>query len=273
LLLISTITVFAQKKDKLDDLLPKEHGELFYRGTNGKILSNEMNAAVVFDLHKTKEGFTIHEYKKTPEIGWIHLDEIYVTDVKPNFFKMDENFKITYREIVDSTNNKYIFKEYNEIKKLIRKGKTSNKIILSLEDTVTVYNEHEKIISMQFYKNNELIGNRNWHDDGSETISNVFFDCDEQPEYPGGANRLSANIKKSIIKLGVISEDYDFTSVNLSFIILSDGTVKDLVIKKDLIQISGNEAKEVEKQIKKWKPAKLNGSYVNLKYSIEVFFQ
>jgi TonB family protein len=91
----------------------------------------------------------------------------------------------------------------------------------------------------------------------------------ENPEFPGDIN---AFLKKNLRYPAAAKAKGIEGRVILQFVIDKDGTLKDIVIRKDIGGGCGEEAARVVKMMPRWKPAKQNGAPVKIFYTLPVNF-
>lgn len=97
-----------------------------------------------------------------------------------------------------------------------------------------------------------------------DTINNkpiLYLMADKLPVFEGGNNKLQEFLNKNL------KWPYDFDgsgTVLISFIIRSDGSIKDIKVEKSLQIDCDNEAIRVIKLMPKWKPGKLCGKPVDV---------
>lgn len=280
MLLISVSCVAQKTSQKLTDLLPKRHGKLFFFGDNGKILENDSNAFWVYELIKTKTGYKYFVYYKNNYAGknWAKQPrETRIEETKRNFFefstKSSHQIDISYREIIDSINNIYFYQEYDENYKIVSYGKTKNKFILQKEDTCFVYYENGQMRAENYYKNGEMLGNKNWNEDGTEDISDIFTPYDTVPEYPGGEIALRKYIAENTIYPMDARRNGVTGKVFVRLIIMEDGSIDGVKVVRKVASELDEEAIRVVKSLKNWKPGKINGKNVRSGYTIPINFR
>jgi protein TonB len=104
----------------------------------------------------------------------------------------------------------------------------------------------------------------------NESKDSVYTTVDQMPEYPGGTSALISTISKN---LRVNKEDVDegFTGkLVASFTINKNGKVEDIrLIKGNGFQTAQNLLLLI-KNMPEWKPGKLRGKVVNVKYVLPV---
>ncbi len=114
----------------------------------------------------------------------------------------------------------YSFKEYDN--KLIREGRATNLIPLIPDDTLREYYPSGRIKTIAVYRNNHMISNQNWLQDGSAYIDNIYYAADQTPEYMKGNAYF-----RSFILGGLKNSGLDLTQIDdqviLGWVITEDG--------------------------------------------------
>ncbi len=101
----------------------------------------------------------------------------------------------------------------------------------------------------------------------------VYVAVEEQAEFPGGEDALISYISKNI-KYPAQAKDADIQGkVMVQFIVQKDGSVTDVVVKKDIGGGCGTEARRVISALPRWKPAKNHGHAVKVKKIVPVDFR
>ncbi len=106
-------------------------------------------------------------------------------------------------------------------------------------------------------------------DKSLSSSSVISYDTVEtQPEYPGGIEEL----QKFVVSNMELPELSRFGTILISFVVDSDGSVKDYTVVKDLGNDSGNAIIEVLKKAKRWKPGDHKGipSKVRVNFPIKI---
>jgi TonB family protein len=96
-----------------------------------------------------------------------------------------------------------------------------------------------------------------------------YDQADEKPEFPGGPDSLSHFIARNFMYQNIELECHG--KVYISLIIMNDGSINDVKIKKDLCGF-GNEAVRIVKLMPRWTPGKIKGKPVNCRFVLPVKF-
>ena len=91
----------------------------------------------------------------------------------------------------------------------------------------------------------------------------------ENPEFPGDVNEF---LKKNLRYPAEAKAKGIEGRVIMQFVIDRDGSLKDVVVRRDIGGGCGEEAARVVKMMPKWKPAKQNGAPVKIFYTLPVNF-
>ena len=102
----------------------------------------------------------------------------------------------------------------------------------------------------------------------------VYEVVEVQPEFPGGMRALMYYLKKNIrypkkcYKAGIEGRSY------INFVVTKEGKIKDVrVTKSSGHKLLDKEAIRVVKKMPRWKPGKLRGEAVNVRYTLPVTFK
>jgi protein TonB len=101
----------------------------------------------------------------------------------------------------------------------------------------------------------------------------IFNHVEQMPMFPGGLNELMAWLSKNINYPEIAKEQGIQGTVNLRFVVKSDGTVDDVQVVKGLNRDCDQEAVRAVKKMPKWIPGQQNGKAVNVYYSLPVRFK
>lgn len=100
----------------------------------------------------------------------------------------------------------------------------------------------------------------------------VYRFVDQMPEYPAGVDSLLYFLHKSVTYPKPDKEAGVEGIVVASFVVSKDGSLSDFKIEKSLTQNTDKEVLRVLKTMDNWIPGKLNGTFVDVRYTIPVRF-
>jgi protein TonB len=101
----------------------------------------------------------------------------------------------------------------------------------------------------------------------------VYEAVDEQPEPPGGIGAFTKYLAEHIRYPEQAKEAGVQGKVYVSMVVGKDGRLSNVQVKKDNLGYGcGEEAVRVIKSMPPWKPGKMNGNAVTVKYTIPVTF-
>ncbi|MFT4061807.1 MAG: TonB family protein [Edaphocola sp.] len=101
-------------------------------------------------------------------------------------------------------------------------------------------------------------------------VDKIFTSVEQMPTPPFDVNQYLA---KNIRYPAAAREDNIQGRVVLQFVVDKDGSVTDIVIKKDIGGGCGKEAERVVRSMPKWKPGKQNGQPVKVYFTLPVSFK
>jgi periplasmic protein TonB len=98
----------------------------------------------------------------------------------------------------------------------------------------------------------------------------LYLNVDKIPRFPGGVNALSAFLSKNL-KYPDKAIDVQGT-VLLSFVVLKNGRISNLIIEKSLLKKFDGEAKRVIGLMPKWIPGEIDNKQVDVKLYFPIDF-
>jgi hypothetical protein len=143
-----------------------------------------------------------------------------------------------------------------------RTGSTSSRIPLILQDTVREYYLNGSKKSLSLYRNNELLSNRNWKENGENYIDDIFLSVDEEPLFKPGTfilhNHIMNTFKNSLLDMSQVEG-----RLVVGFVVMETGDIDGIKIEQGLIPEINELAKKAFGSLNgEWKPARLNGENV-----------
>lgn len=116
---------------------------------------------------------------------------------------------------------------------------------------------------------NLVAQNSHWEYNDEET----YVIVEEMPEFPGGQKAMLEYLYRNITYPKMARENGIQGIVLITFIILADGSITNIELKRDPGGGCGEEAKRVIKTMPKWKPGKLDGKPVAVSFNLPVNFK
>jgi hypothetical protein len=255
-------TVFAQHKSEL------------FIGTNGKICT--LDQAIYIQKIKDKSEKTSSiQILKQKDNQW---ERIYLENYKKvndSTFRINANSEeftgTIYRTFRLQTDKSFKFRD--TVKgQIIREGTAQSVKPLLLHGQVTEYYKNGQIKSVSIYKNNELVSNKNWNEDGTSYIDNIFYSTDIEPSFVPGIAAMNQHLIKGFKDAGL-----DIPSISgslvIAFVIMEDGKMAGLKIVKGMGSSINTSAYESFLSLKgEWKPARLNNTNVRYYLAFPINF-
>jgi periplasmic protein TonB len=100
----------------------------------------------------------------------------------------------------------------------------------------------------------------------------VYDEVDILAEFPGGTAKLRAYMQENL-QYPVQAEDMGITGkVYVGFIVLKDGSITDVIIKRGVDPLLDSEAKRFAKTMPKWTPGKIKDKVVNSRFVLPIKF-
>lgn len=151
-----------------------------------------------------------------------------------------------------------------------RTGTCQSLFPLVLHGEVTEYFPNGNKKSVSTYKNNELLSNMNWLENGDQYIDNIFYSVDSEPTFNPGMKVLHQHILKGFEDAGINTSSVS-GSLIIGFVVMEDGNIGGIRI----VQGLGTNVNEAVYNsfmtlplMGKWTPARLNGHPVR---SFQIF--
>jgi hypothetical protein len=241
-----------------------KHDTIVYFGTNGKLV-NPGKAIARKEIHY-KSPTKVEEitYRRSNK-DWIRINAEQIKILKDSSFQIQSKSPgsrtLIKRVFFEKDNGIFRFQDISD-EKLLRIGHASVKIPLILHGEVLDYYENGNIRSKSQFRNNELVSNQNWLENGEKYIDSVFYSVDEEPMLSGGNFKLHQHVRQAFVDSGL-----DLVSVSgnmlLGFVVMETGEIAGTRIVMGLGTQLNNIALTALKSLGgKWKPARLNGKDV-----------
>jgi len=107
----------------------------------------------------------------------------------------------------------------------------------------------------------------------TDASEEIFFIVEEMPEFPGGEQALREFIAKNVEYPKVAQEKGIQGKVYVTFVVGTDGNVKDAKIARGVDPSLDAEALRVVGKMNGWKPGKQRGQFVNVSYTVPINFK
>ena len=100
-----------------------------------------------------------------------------------------------------------------------------------------------------------------------------FIDVEVMPEYPGGQKALFAYLSENIRYPQIAKENKIEGRVIVGFVVEKDGSISNVEVVRSVDPSLDKEALRVIKSMPRWKPGKIRGKPVRVKYTVPVNFK
>lgn len=241
-----------------------QHDTIIYTGINGRLTGPENSDIRKAVNYKSSSKIEIQTYRKTGK-AWkkINTEQMTLVNSKSTLIRSKGKGVNGFmrRDYEKMANGSYKFSDYTE-NKLMKTGYSLLKIPVILNGEVTEYYDNGNLKSKSVYRNNELLVNKNWLENGDKYIDSIFYSVDDEPLLSGGNALIHQHVRQAFINTGL-----DFSSVSgsllLGFVVMETGTIAGIrVIKGISTQVNNIAVFALETLDGKWKPAQLNGKAV-----------
>ena len=110
-------------------------------------------------------------------------------------------------------------------------------------------------------------------DDEIEEIEEIFLVVEEQPEFPGGQQKMMKYLSENVRYPVIAAENGIQGRVICQFVVEKDGSITDIVVVRGVDKSLDNEAIRLIKTMPKWKAGKQRGKAVRVKFTLPVNFR
>jgi len=101
----------------------------------------------------------------------------------------------------------------------------------------------------------------------------IFTIVEQMPSFPGGDEAMMKYIYGNI-KYPAMARENDISGLCVvSFVVMEDGSIESIEVKRDIGGGCGDEAKRVVLSMPKWEPGKQRGKAVRVAYNLPVRFK
>jgi hypothetical protein len=252
LFILISYSIFAQKDTTC------------FFGVNGKICSPDQFSNKVEVIY-SGDKITIKTYTLSDDKLKLANTEEY-KEMGDNLYQIkykgtDSKGMIT-RKFFPESDTSYRFTDLvND--KIAKTGYSRTKFPLILNGIVTEYYENGNKLSESKYNNNELVSNKNWKEDGTGTIDNVFYSVDATPRFLTGIDYMNKHIIKAF-KNNEIDISKLTGKLVVGFVVTKDGFIEDTRVVKSLNQkLDQIVLSAFNTLVGEWAPATLDGKPVN----------
>ena len=215
----------------------------------------------------TEDGYFEKDYFKSGQLqseGYYLNGETAIPDGLFKFFFENGNIK---------TENNFIKGQIDgESKTFYPSGKlyySEQYIINKLDGKRIVYYENGNLKREEIFKNDSLISTACFKIDGSPDI---YFPFRQFPEYIGGEAARIQFLVDNIIYPKKARRNNIMGTVYLSFNVSEEGEVERVKILRGVHPVLDAEAIRVVKKMPKWKPCKIDGENVRIKFNMPIKF-
>lgn len=178
---------------------------------------------------------------------WRHSYDGYYGEINEDFFINADTAKVTYKDA------KPLVVKFNDLG--IKNKYLTNYVYVFKKE------EHVKSIMMPIDGNSELVD-----------TDKIYEQVEEMPSFPGGSNALLSFIAANL-KYPVVAQENGIQGrVIVKFVVDKDGRITDVEITRSVDPTLDKEAMRIVKAMPKWKPGKLKGNCVRVKYTIPIVF-
>ena len=241
-----------------------QNESVVYIGTNGKI-TDQKHALFTLKIRNKSSKTTVVQTFKLKNAEWERFHTEQYKKLNDSTYQIRANgtdFNGTIiRTFYKKSDQHYLFREI--IKgNTVRSGEATSIVPLLLDGKVKEYYSGGNQKSVSEYRNNELVSNQNWLENGDKYIDNIFYSVDNDPTFEPGMKVLHQHILKGFKDAGI-----DISSISgsliVGFVVMENGTVDGVRILKGLGPNINTVAYESLKSLKgDWKSAKLNNQTV-----------
>lgn len=249
---------------------------LYYKGNNKP--SFEFNATRYVKIkHKKRGVYKVERFIKKDK-KWVETEvkeTVIVTSDTSLIIKTSSRYK--KEELINRIYKKigggFIFKDFYKNGKLKQAGATTSFYPLHIEGKMATFYKSGNVESICFYKNNQMVSNKNWLESGEVYVDNIFKDVDIWPQYPGGKMALNRDIAKSVRYPVTAMKNRLTGRVFVHFVVNEEGEISNVYVDSIGNWDLDKEAYRVVTSLKKkWSPGILDGKKVKVAFVIPINF-
>jgi TonB family protein len=191
--------------------------------------------------------------------------ELFVND------KLSRTTKRIYKKLNDSI---YSIIDYNNDLTLNSKGFASSLLPLIYQGKLESFYRNGNKYMEAIYKNNRMISNLTWKQNGESDISNVFFEKEVEVEPKFASGSILEYIENELRYPPEALKNNIACRVVLQVIIMEDGSVDGLKVLKGVNpQLDAEAIRVMKLTSKKWTPGKIKNVPVRVVFSIPITFR
>ena len=252
-----------------------EKDTIFYYSKLGKVVEAKTNAQSYDQVKNMTDTISYLESYVNKDSKWIHNgDDTKITKVNDTTYliygKVTAPTDTIYRKIKKFKSG-YIIKDIQD-KLLISTGYSRTIIPLIKEGKwFNYYFSTGMIKSEEIYNDNQMTANKRWSESYIEDIPDVFHRSEIDPEFQGGAKKLTTFLSASTKYPGKSYRQSEIGTVTVQFIVMEDGTINGVEVLKSVSPSLDEESIRVVKSMPPWTPGTTNGKKVRV--LLEVPFQ
>lgn len=248
---------------------------IIYYSRHEKLMLQKSGATRYDKIMKEKDGtYTIKTYGIN-QGSWREVNKQTIQQVNDSTYWLLHTWKNktdTTIRIFSKADSGFLIKEYNNGK--LRLTGISSMIFPVIRESKWIsYYANGLIASESYYKNNQLLKNRNWNESGEEGISDVFTFSDTMPEFKGGEAamfKFLANETKYPAEAAKINMQ---GRVIVQFIVMEDGRVDGVKILRGICSSLDSESIRVVKSMSgKWNPGTIDGKRVRVYFVLPLVY-
>lgn len=262
----------------LSNLIFSQKDTVIYYGTNNRPV-NEISAIRYIKIQRVKNSkYKVIAYNRNDDKWTKDLTEKTAKSINDSVLLINSIFKKKYKSKTirkyTSSNGQYSFKDFTEDGKIKQEGYTTCLLPLHLEGELRKYYDNGRLKRVEYYQNNQMYRNENWHEDGETYVTDFFYDIDKMPEYPGGENILITHIRNSLIYPIEAIKNGIQGRVFVEFIINENGKICDAKVVRGVSPSLDREALRVIKSFTgTWSPGLLGDKKVKVGMTVPVNFK
>jgi len=238
---------------------------MVFTGVNGRLVSEDLadrkkevdfrsRGRILITTYSLVEGNWQKQYRE--KIKRQKIDEFLI---RAKGTGLADEFERRYEKRPDG---KYNFSEYSTDGILLKKGVSKTRFPLIFDGELVEYYGNQQMRSRSQYRNNELLSNENWRENGEKYIDNIFYSVDTEPLYSKGMIDMHNHVKQSFIESGLEVSTLSGNML-LGFVVMETGQIDGIRILKGITPGLNSVAASSLKTLEgKWTPAKLNGKDV-----------
>ncbi|MBN2805178.1 MAG: energy transducer TonB [Prolixibacteraceae bacterium] len=243
-------------------------------GVNGRLNAIEAPEQMMVVKSKGSQNIKV-EYFVMDDGKWVKTNTERAREFAPERFRITSGRGRTkttmIRDYVEMADGRWQFVESIQ-KQVVRRGTSILRFPILPDGVLVTHYPNGPVKTEETYRNNELISNINWLENGLPYVEDLFYSVDRYPAYSRGNEQINKQIMAKFKEKQV-----DFSSISgkleIGFVVFENGKVGAFRILKSIDPDLDNMIVEAIRSLEgEWIPARLNNQTVRFFQTFPIHF-